>query len=376
LPLKTCAVNISTIQFLARNVEAVNFDSFDYVVIDEFHHAAAKSYRQVLRRCSPKFLLGLTATPFRGDRQDIYALCSGNVITNFELRDGIDAGILSPYHYYGCFDEIDYSSVLRSGKNYTVRDLERALIIPRRDRAIIKKWKERALGNATVAFCCTHEHARRVAKSFRKAGIPSAPYISETTQNERRALLDQLANGDINVLCTVDVFNEGADLPFVECLLFLRPTESKRIFYQQLGRGLRQYVGKSHCTVIDFIGNFVNAYKVVEYQSLIPFEDSDLVPDLRHARTRKDVLNLPLGCKVTFDERVLKIFADQAFDPRYATRHNIGKVLFYQYERLQNQLGHLPSKREVDRFSILNSSIYTGVFGSWEHFQNTFQHSA
>jgi superfamily II DNA or RNA helicase len=364
-----CRVNIATIQLISRHIDDIDLGPYDYIVIDEFHHAAASSYRKVLQKSHPKFLLGLTATPFRGDRQDIYELCAGNVLTNFELRDGIDVGILSPYHYYGCFDDIDYSRITHGGAGYSIKDLERALIIPKRDRAIIKKWKEKASGKTTIAFCCSHEHARRVAARFNKADVPSAPYISETNAEERQMLLDRLANGEIRVLCTVDVFNEGADLPFIECLLFLRPTDSKRIFYQQLGRGLRQYAGKSHCTVIDFIGNFANAYKIVEYQSLIPFEDSDLVPDLRHARSRKEVLNLPLGCKVNFDEKVLKVFADQALNPKYATRHNIGRVLFYEYEKLQKHLGRSPLKRDVDRYSILDSSFYALVFGSWENFQ-------
>lgn len=216
---------------------------------------------------------------------------------------------------------------------------------------------------------------RGVAASFKKAGIPAASYISTTDAEERKDLLNALANGDLKVLCTVDVFNEGADVPFVECLLFLRPTESKRIFYQQLGRGLRQYAGKSYCTVIDFIGNFANAYRIVEYQSLIPFEDSDIVPDLKHARTRKDVLNLPLGCEVHFDEKVLKVFADQALDPRYATRHNIGKVLLYEYDKLRAHLGRIPTKRDTDRYSILNSSLYAQVFGSWDAFVALFERS-
>ena len=185
--------------------------------------------------------------------------------------------------------------------------------------------------------------------------------------------LDNLANGEIKILCTVDVFNEGADLPFIECLLFLRPTESKRIFYQQLGRGLRQYAGKTYCTVIDFIGDFQNAYKIVEYQSLHPFEESDLIPDFRHINNRKEILNLPLNCKVHFDEKVVKVFADQAFDPRYATRHNIGRILIYQYDKLSSHLGYSPSKREVDRYSILDSSFYIRVFGSWSAFESVVQ---
>jgi superfamily II DNA or RNA helicase len=362
-------VNITTIQLASRHLNEVSLDAYDYIVVDEFHHAAASSYRRVLQHAHPKFLLGLTATPFRGDRQDIYLLCEGNVLANFELRDGIDFGILSPYHYFGCFDDIDYSKISHSGSQYSIRDLERALVIPKRDRAVLRKWKEKARDRATIAFCCTHEHARRVAASFSRAGVPAAAYISETDAAQRRRLLDQLANGDIKVLCTVDVFNEGADLPFIECLLFLRPTESKRIFYQQLGRGLSQYAGKTYCTVIDFIGNFHNAYKIVEYQNLLPVEEGDLLPDYRHARQRKEVVNLPLNCEVHFDEKVVKVFADQAIDPRRATRHNIGRILLYQYDKLRSHLGRAPSKRDVDRYSVLDSSFYALVFGSWPAFE-------
>lgn len=147
------------------------------------------------------------------------------------------------------------------------------------------------------------------------------PTLRRASQRALRIFSTRSLRG-IKVLCTVDVFNEGGRPAICRILLFLRPIESKRIFYQQLGRGLRQYAGKSHCTVIDFIGNFHNAYRIVEYQSLLPFEDSDLVPDLRHARNRKEILNLPLNCEVHFDEKVVKIFADQALNPRYATRQH------------------------------------------------------
>lgn len=363
-------VNITTIQLLSRHLNDLSLAPYDYIVVDEFHHAAALSYRKVLEHASPRFLLGLTATPFRGDRQDIYQLCSGNVLASFELRDGIDSGVLSPYHYFGCFDDIDYSKIGRTHGRYNVRDLEKALIIPKRDNAIIRKWQEKAQDKATVAFCCTHEHARRVARSFTRAGVPAGVYISETPVLERQRLLDELANGGIKILCTVDVFNEGADLPFIECLLFLRPTESKRIFYQQLGRGLRTYSGKTYCTVIDFIGSFHNAYKLVEYQSLLPFDESDLVPDFKHARNRKEILNLPLNCEVHFDDRVIKVFADQALDPRYATRHNIGRILLYEYDKLRGHLEHKPSRRDVDRYLILGSPFYERVFGSWAAFES------
>jgi len=171
------------------------------------------------------------------------------------------------------------------------------------------------------------------------------------------------------VLCVVDVMNEGADLPFIECLLFLRPTESQRIFYQQLGRGLRRYVGKSHCIVIDFIGNFKNAHKIVEYQGLLPFSDETLEA-FGKAKSRKELLNLPLGCEVHLDDKVIDIFTQQILDPRYATRHNIGRILIYQYQKLARRLKHKPTPKEVDRNLILHSGFYKSVFGSWKKFES------
>lgn len=366
-------VNIATVQLISQNPDALIRGAYDYLVIDEFHHAAASTYRKAITSCRPKFLLGLTATPFRGDRQDIYQLCNDNVLASFELRTGIDAGILSPYHYFGCFDDVDYSSIKQNGRHYDVRDLERALVIPQRDRAVIAKWKELAEDKSTIAFCCSHEHARRASTAFNRAGIGSEVYISSTSSRDRLRLLQDLANGRIKILCAVDVLNEGADIPFVECLLFLRPTESKRIFYQQLGRGLRMFAGKAHCTVIDFIGNFKNAYKIVEYHTLNSIEQEDTLPDFRSARSMKDVLNLPLKCEVHFDQKVIDVFSSQALDPRNATRHSIGRILLYEYERLESALGHRPSRKEVDRNSILGSSFYADVFRSWTKFEQLYE---
>jgi len=197
-------------------------------------------------------------------------------------------------------------------------------------------------------------------------------YISSTSATKRHKLLQELANGDLKILCAVDVLNEGADIPFVECLLFLRPTESKLIFFQQLGRGLRLFAGKTHCIVIDFIGNFKNAYKIVEYHSLEAFEQDDILSDFRKSRSMKDVLNLPLKCKVEFDQQIIDVFSSQTLDPRNATRHSIGRILIYQYEKLEHKLNHMPTKYEVDRYCLLNSSLYVQVFRTWSNFENLY----
>ena len=134
-------VNIVTIPLLARHLDKLSAGQFDYLVIDEFHHAAAKSYRRVLEKLNPLFLVGLTATPFRGDRQNILLLCNNTIIVSHALRFGIQTGVLSPFHYFGCFDNVDYDQIHHNGISYNIRDLERALIIPERDRAIIRKWQ-------------------------------------------------------------------------------------------------------------------------------------------------------------------------------------------------------------------------------------------
>ena len=362
-------VNLSTIQLLNQSPDHVATLKPDLLIIDEVHHAAAPSYRHLIERAKPTYLLGLTATPFRGDRQDIRELCGNNILVYFEMRHGIETGLLTPYHYYGCFDNIDYASLSHRGKALGIRDLERLLAIPERDEAIVRKWRQLADRKATLAFCVSKRHARRTADAFNAAGISAAVYLTETPRAERVQRIQQLHDGDLRVLTTVDVLSEGADLPFVECLLFLRPTESPRLFYQQLGRGLRRFPGKFHCTVIDFIGNFKNAYKVIDYQSL--FTDDEERESIPPADSIRSVLQLPVGCRVEFDERVIDIFVEQTLAASLPTRHTIASLLTYQYRRLVKRLGRAPTQRDVRRHCLLDDRYYKMVFGSWDGFLST-----
>lgn len=367
-----CRINLISIQSLSRNLDIFN-RRIDYMVVDEFHHSPAASYRRSIDTLTPSFLLGLTATPFRGDQLDVLELCNNNIIVDFDLRQGIEFGILSPYNYFGCFDDIDYNNIRHNGTVYDINDLERALVIPERDQSIIRKWREKAEGKPTIAFCCSQEHAERVAESFSNAEIPSITYLSHTSQEDRSDIRRDLYHGDIKVLCAVDILNEGIDLPFVECLLFLRPTESKRVFFQQFGRGLRRSIGKELCVIIDFIGNFRNAHTIVEYLGLIPYDHEDFNTDPTRRNSYKDILNLPYGCTVEFDERVIDIFGNQTLNPRFATRNNIARILIHQYMKLERRLGHRPTKREVDRNLLLNSELYEMVFGSWSKFEQQME---
>jgi hypothetical protein len=277
--------------------------------------------------------------------------------------------VLCPYNYFGCFDDIDYSDITYKGNRYDVRDLERALVIPERDAAVIAKWREKADGKPTLAFCCSQLHAERVARSFNAQGVPAETYLASTASDRRADLRDQLRIGTVKVLCVVDVLNEGVDLPFVECLLFLRPTESKRIFFQQLGRGLRRFVGKNVCIVIDFIGNFKNAYRVVENLGLEPEEYEESFLGGSGAKW-KEILNLPTGCSVEFDDRVIDVFADQTLNPAFITRHNIKRILIYLYGKVERRVGRRPTRDDIDMNSVLGSDIYVTAYGSWQAFEN------
>ncbi len=364
-------VNLCTIQSFSKKEEK-EIPKYDYAIFDEFHHAAASSYKSLLSKIKPEFLLGLTATPFRGDKVDVIEICNGNVVVNFELRTGINNEILVPYQYHGCFDSIDYSDIKRKALGYTIKDLDKKLVIPERDKGIIDKWISKSNRRPTIAFCCSRKHAERVAESFKKAGITAEPYLGDTPFNQRLSIAERFKNRETEVICSVDVLNEGVDIPFVECLLFLRPTESKRIFFQQLGRGLRKYPGKKNVLVLDFIGNFYNAYKVVEYLNLEPDEKINYF-DSRTFRTPKEYLNLPLGCSIEFEDRVIDIFEQQITDPRNINRHNIAQILLLTYERTSKRLGHYASKAEIDRSQILHSGYYSILFGTWKNFQKLYE---
>ena len=235
--------------------------AFDYVVIDEFHHAAADSYRQLLDHLHPRFLLGLTATPFRGDNRDLLELCGGNLAYQVGLFEAIAFGWLSPFHYYGVADVVQYTPELldrqRSGYD-SARLTPRFNTAERADLAV--RHYTRHAGSAALGFCVSIEHAAFMATQFSAAGIPSAAVHSGTDSIDRSSAIAQLSCGALRVLFTVDLFNEGVDIPAVDLVMFLRPTESITVFLQQLGRGLRLHPGKRYLTVLDFIGNYRNAH--------------------------------------------------------------------------------------------------------------------
>ena len=242
-------------------------DHFDVVIVDEFHHAAADSYRALLEHLAPRELLGLTATPERGDGLSILGWFHDRIAAELRLWDAIDQQRLVPFSYHGVHDGLDLSKVpWRRGRGYDVEGLSNLLtgndvwarlVIQQLVRRVGDVSRMRALG-----FCVSVQHARFMARVFREAGIAATAIWSDTPEQERREALSGLAGGKVNVVFSVDLFNEGVDVPAVDTLLMLRPTDSPTLFLQQLGRGLRKSHGKALCTVLDFVGHHRTEFRL------------------------------------------------------------------------------------------------------------------
>lgn len=267
-----CGVLFASKDTLRQPHELKQFDRawFNYVVIDEVHHGQSPSYSEILSYFEPAFMLGMTATPDRTDRRDIFELFDYNKIFEISLQEVIERGYLVPYTYYGLKDNIDYSTIRYENQRYRIDDLERNLIIPERNEAVVAEYLEKGHGDKAIGFCVSIRHAERMAEVFRSHGISAAAIHSESSN--RDSLVSAFRNNELQVVFTVDLFNEGVDFPNVRVLLFLRPTESKTVFLQQLGRGLRAWLGKDRIRVLDFIGNYKRANQIRKYLSKdLPF---------------------------------------------------------------------------------------------------------
>ena len=293
----------ASIQSLTANdVASIAPDAFDVVIVDEFHHAAAKSYALLLDHLRPRHLLGLTATPERMDGLDVLHRFGGEATVDLRLWDALDQGLLVPFHYFGIHDATDLSGITwRRGSGYatdeltnlyTANDLWVAKVITAVKEKVGRPTEMRALG-----FCASIQHAEFMARQFEKAGIHARAVTSTTPAQERRSALTDLRDGHVQVLFTVDLFNEGIDLPMIDVVLMLRPTESGTVFLQQLGRGLRRTEGKDVLTVLDFVGRHRREFRFdLRYRRLLGRTRRQLEDDIRD-----NFPYLPAGCHMELD---------------------------------------------------------------------------
>lgn len=334
-------VYFSTVQTLSKSehLEAFPRDYFDYIVIDEFHHAAAESYRRVLDYFEPDFLLGLTATPFRMDNQDIFALCDDNVIYEISLKQSIERDLLVPFKYYAIYDPTDYDRIETANGRYVVENLERQLSYEERANLILEQYL-RFAGERTLGFCVSIKHAEYMTEYFSANGVEAAAVHSGSQRNgyvaDRIEAVEALERGEIRVIFAVDIFNEGVDIPSLDTIMFLRPTESYVVFLQQLGRGLRKYPGKEYLTVIDFIGN----YKRAHYIPLLLAGENPLTAESSRLPRVEDY-EFPEGCVVNFDLRIIDLFEE------LAARDPLPVRMKDTYLRIKQSLGRRPTRLDI-----------------------------
>lgn len=350
----------ASIQSLSRNSLAdLAPDHFDVVVIDEFHHAAAKSYRVLLDHVAPRELLGLTATPERADGLPILDWFDGRIAAELRLWDAIDQGRLVPFEYYGLHDGMDLRQVpWRRGKGYdvaalsnvyTANDVWARLVLSQLEKHVDELDAVRALG-----FCVNVEHARFMARVFGEAGVPAVAVWGDSPEDERRAALDRLRRREIAVLFSVDLFNEGVDLPNVDTLLLLRPTDSPTLFLQQLGRGLRKHGEKATCLVLDFVGQHRREFRFDRrFQALLGGSRKHVTRQIEAGFPF-----LPAGCHMELEHRAREIVLE-----------GIRRAVPSQWETKAQELRRLSEEGRGSLNAFLEASglaledVYTGNRG-------------
>lgn len=302
-------VSVQTLNSRALT-EAVSEDFYDFIIVDEFHHAAAPTYQQLLNYFKPRILLGLTATPERMDGENILRWFDNRIAAEIRLPEAIDRKLLCPFQYFGISDSVDLSDVKwnRGGyersalsKVYTGNDMRVFLILKQ-----LRKYVTDMDGVKGLGFCVSKEHARYMSDKFNEAGIASECLTADSDNEFRRSVSKRLSDGELRFIFTVDLFNEGVDIPAINTIMFLRPTESLTVFLQQLGRGLRLYNGKECLTVLDFIGQANKKYRFEEkFRALLSDSSRSVQGEIKNG-----FVALPKGCYLQLEKRAAEYILD------------------------------------------------------------------
>lgn len=247
-------VIFATVQSISKDLEKFSPTDFDYLIVDECHHAAANTYQKIFTYFHPKFILGLTATPERSDGEDMLELFQ-NVAHKMDLKTAVERGVLVPIRCIRVKTNIDLTDVRINGIKYNSQDLESKLFIPERNQLIVDTYLKYVNGKKTVIFCASVDHAAEIAKLLRDSGVKAEAVSGRDRVEVREKILKDYETGSTNVLCACDLLNEGWDSPHTTVLFMARPTMSKTIYLQQLGRGTRRCPGKEDLLVIDFVDN-------------------------------------------------------------------------------------------------------------------------
>jgi len=253
---KECDTHVvcGSIQSVAIHLEEFKDNEFDYLIIDEAHHASADTYQKVLAYFKPKFTLGLTATPDRTDDKDILEIFK-NTAHKLDIQTAVELNELVPVRCIRIHTNIDLTKVRFNSVQYNIRDLESKIYVPERNKLIVDTWLQYVKDKRTVVFCASVKHAEQIAQLFKEQGVNAAAVSGGMKKSERKEFQDKFINKEITVLCACDLLNEGWDCPETEVLFMARPTMSKVLYTQQLGRGMRLSKGKESLMVFDFVDN-------------------------------------------------------------------------------------------------------------------------
>ena len=351
-------VLFASIQTLSRQTHLGLFarDEFDYIVVDEFHHAEAQTYRRLIEYFTPKFLLGLTATPERTDGADLLSLCENNLAYRCDLMEGIGHSLLCPFRYFGVPDSVDYRNIPWRNKKFDEDALTQAVATQVRAANALEHYRKWG-GHRTLAFCASQRHADFMAAFFLANGIPAKSVHSGPTSAPRAESLEALEEGSLAVICAVDLFNEGVDLPELDTVMMLRPTESRIIWLQQFGRGLRRSSPAKRLTVIDYIGNHRSF--LLKPQALFGLSPGDR--EIAELLNRLDsrTAKLPPGCEVTYELEAKNILR-QLLRPAGSAV----ELLTRRYQDFRDTLGVRPTAAELSREGY-NPRDVRPTFGSW-----------
>ncbi len=304
IPTRWTHVFASVQSLNARALEHLDPQHFDVIVIDEFHHGTSPTYRKIVDHFRPRELLGLTATPERMDGKNIQdEFFDGRIAAEMRLWEALESDLLCPFHYFGISDSTDLSAVAWKRGSYDLHSLSHVLTSnEKRAALVVSAVREKVAdpsGMRALGFCVSVAHAHFMAHVFRTAGFSAVSVSGETPTEQREEALRDLKSGEIQVIFSVDLFNEGVDVPDVDTLLLLRPTSSATVFLQQLGRGLRHAPTKERLTVLDFIGQHRKEFRFEnQFRALTNLSRKRLLDHLEH-----DFPHLPAGCAITLEEK-------------------------------------------------------------------------
>lgn len=341
-------VVFAMIQTLSKENHMTKFspDYFDYIVVDEVHHGGAKSYQSVLNYFIPKFLLGMTATPERGDNFDIYKLFDNNIAYEIRLHDALKEELLSPFHYFGISDiEID-------GELINEKSGIKKLTADARVNHIIEKSKFYGYSGDKIhglIFVSRVDEALLLEEKFQERGVKAIALTGDDSDEKRERSIAQLENGEIEYIITVDIFNEGVDIPCVNQVILLRPTESSIVYIQQLGRGLRKYLDKEYVVILDFIGNY-------EKNFLIPIavsQNSNYDKDYMKRFIMNGTDMIPGQSSIIFEEIVKERIFENINRTNFSTKKNIEK----DFILLEKQLGRVPMLYDFFEKNMIEPSV-------------------